>query len=35
MVAANMGIELASLEVEIEADWDARGTWRWVTIRSV
>jgi uncharacterized OsmC-like protein len=26
MVAANMGIELASLEVEIEADWDARGT---------
>jgi len=26
MVAANMGIELASLEIEIEADWDARGT---------
>ena len=26
MVAANMGIELESLEVEIEADWDARGT---------
>ena len=26
MVAANMGIELASLQVEIEADWDARGT---------
>jgi uncharacterized OsmC-like protein len=26
MVAANMGIELASLEVEIDADWDARGT---------
>src|SRR3981081_4617983 len=26
MVAANMGIELASLDVEIEADWDARGT---------
>jgi uncharacterized OsmC-like protein len=26
MVAANMGIELASLEVEVEADWDARGT---------
>jgi uncharacterized OsmC-like protein len=26
MVAANMGIELASLEVEIEADWDPRGT---------
>jgi uncharacterized OsmC-like protein len=26
MVAANMGIELQSLEVEIEADWDARGT---------
>src|SRR5207248_5391247 len=25
MVAANMGIELESLEVEIEADWDARG----------
>ena len=24
--SANMGIELASLEVEIEADWDARGT---------
>src|ERR1700682_6033936 len=26
MVAANMGLELSSLEVEIEADWDARGT---------
>ena len=26
MVAANMEIELESLEVEIEADWDARGT---------
>lgn len=26
MVAANMGIELESLDVEIEADWDARGT---------
>ena len=26
MVAANMGIELESLEVEVEADWDARGT---------
>lgn len=26
MVAANMGIELALLEVEVEADWDARGT---------
>ncbi len=26
MVAANMGIELDSLEVDIEADWDARGT---------
>jgi uncharacterized OsmC-like protein len=26
MVAANMGIELQSLQVEIEADWDARGT---------
>ena len=26
MVAANMGIELQSLKVEIEADWDARGT---------
>src|SRR4029077_11771203 len=26
LVAANMGIELASLEVEVEADWDARGT---------
>src|SRR5438445_2114870 len=26
MVAANMGIELASLEVEVDADWDARGT---------
>lgn len=26
MVAANMGIELASLEIDVEADWDARGT---------
>jgi uncharacterized OsmC-like protein len=26
MVAANMGIDLESLEVEIDADWDARGT---------
>ena len=26
MVAANMGIELESLEVAVEADWDARGT---------
>src|SRR5438105_12265143 len=26
MVAANMGIELAALEVVVEADWDARGT---------
>ena len=26
MVAANMGIELESLDIEIEADWDARGT---------
>jgi uncharacterized OsmC-like protein len=26
MVAANMGIELESLEIEVEADWDARGT---------
>jgi uncharacterized OsmC-like protein len=26
MVAANMGIDLESLEVDIEADWDARGT---------
>lgn len=26
MVAANMGIELDSLRVEVEADWDARGT---------
>jgi len=26
MVAANMGIELAALEVEIEADWDTRVT---------
>jgi uncharacterized OsmC-like protein len=26
MVAANMGIELEALEVEIDADWDARGT---------
>ena len=26
MVAANMGIELVALKVEIEADWDPRGT---------
>jgi hypothetical protein len=26
MVAANVGIELVSLQVDIEADWDARGT---------
>jgi uncharacterized OsmC-like protein len=26
MVAASMGIPLRSLEVEVEADWDARGT---------
>ena len=26
MVAANMGIELESLDVNVEADWDARGT---------
>jgi len=26
MVAANMGIELTSLEVVVEADWDPRGT---------
>ena len=26
MVAANMGIELESLKVEVDADWDARGT---------
>ncbi|TMC31406.1 MAG: OsmC family protein [Chloroflexi bacterium] len=26
MVAANMGIELAALEVVVEADWDPRGT---------
>ena len=26
MVAANMGIELESLDVAVEADWDARGT---------
>lgn len=26
IVAANMGIELESLDVEVEADWDARGT---------
>ena len=26
MVAASMGIALQSLEVEVEADWDPRGT---------
>jgi uncharacterized OsmC-like protein len=26
MVAANMGIEIRELDVEVEADWDARGT---------
>lgn len=26
MVAANMGIELESLEIVVEADWDPRGT---------
>jgi uncharacterized OsmC-like protein len=26
MVAANLGIELESLHVAIEGDWDARGT---------
>jgi uncharacterized OsmC-like protein len=26
MVAANMGVQLDSLEVSVEADWDARGT---------
>jgi len=26
MVAANMGIEIRELRVEVEADWDARGT---------
>lgn len=26
MVAANMGVQLDSLEVAVEADWDARGT---------
>jgi len=26
MVAANMGIEIESLDVEIDGDWDARGT---------
>jgi uncharacterized OsmC-like protein len=26
MVAANMGIELRELEIDVEADWDARGT---------
>ncbi|MFL5790107.1 MAG: OsmC family protein [Actinomycetota bacterium] len=26
MVAANMGIEITALDVEVEADWDARGT---------
>jgi uncharacterized OsmC-like protein len=26
MVAANMGIELEELDVEVEGDWDPRGT---------
>lgn len=26
MVAANMGIEITALDIEVEADWDARGT---------
>jgi uncharacterized OsmC-like protein len=26
MVAANMGVQLDSLQVSVEADWDARGT---------
>jgi uncharacterized OsmC-like protein len=26
MVAANMGIEITSLDIDVEADWDARGT---------
>jgi uncharacterized OsmC-like protein len=26
MVAANMGIEIIELDIDVEADWDARGT---------
>jgi uncharacterized OsmC-like protein len=26
MVAANMGIEITNLRIDVEADWDARGT---------
>jgi uncharacterized OsmC-like protein len=26
MVAANMGIEITELDIDVEADWDARGT---------
>jgi uncharacterized OsmC-like protein len=26
MVAANMGIEIRDLRIEVDADWDARGT---------
>jgi uncharacterized OsmC-like protein len=26
MVAANMGIEITALDIDVEADWDARGT---------
>ena len=26
MVAANMGIEIRTLAIEVEGDWDARGT---------
>jgi uncharacterized OsmC-like protein len=26
MVAANMGIELEALDIDVEGDWDARGT---------
>src|SRR5262249_2258066 len=26
MVAASMGIEITTLDIEVEADWDARGT---------
>ena len=26
MVAANMGIEITGLDIDVEADWDARGT---------